>query len=156
MYTFPGGLLFAVAFVEELAVLALVRLHRIRVWLALIKGEVARARFFPSDLFVAVNVADEAHVVDAVVLWENINLRAGESALLAVHRFKFDVGVFGQFRLAARLVGDGEGKLRSRDRRRRDLLLDGFQRRRIVQRFHAREGINLRPLACQRVKAHAV
>ena len=133
--TFPGAfdaLLFAVAFVEELAVLALVRPHCVRVRLALIKGEVARARFFPSNLFVTVNVANEAHVVDAVVLGKYVNLRAGESALLAVHRFEFDVGVFGQFRLTARLVRDGEGELRRRDRGRRDLLLDSFQCRCIV------------------------
>ena len=88
--------------------LALIRTHCIRVRLAFIEGEVAGTGFLPSNLLVTVNVADETHVVNAVVLWENVDLRAGEPALFTVDRLKVNVGVFGQFRLVARLIRNGE------------------------------------------------
>ena len=76
--------------------------------LALIKGEVTRAGFLARNLFVPVFVANEAHVVDAIFLREDVDLRAGESALFTVNGFKVNIGILGQFRLVACLVRDGE------------------------------------------------
>ena len=102
---------FAVAFIEELAVLALVCAHRFGVWLAFVKSEVTGAGFFTGDFFVTVCVTNETHVVDAIVLAENVNLGAGKSTFLPVDGLEFDVSIFFQFRLSACLVRDGKREL---------------------------------------------